>query len=52
MFLCFCSDYSGAENPTSFYGEFSVCSDGPANVNQYEKIGKLYLIFKFNKVLQ
>ncbi|CAF4602738.1 unnamed protein product [Rotaria sp. Silwood1] len=33
------SDYSGVDNPTSFYGEFSVCSDGPANINQYEKIG-------------
>ncbi|CAF1023237.1 unnamed protein product [Rotaria sordida] len=33
------SDYSGTDNPTSFYGEFSVCSDGPANLNQYEKIG-------------
>ncbi|CAF2391956.1 unnamed protein product [Rotaria sp. Silwood2] len=33
------SDYSGVDNPTSFYGEFSACSDGPANLNQYEKIG-------------
>jgi hypothetical protein len=37
----FFSDYSGADNLTSFYGEFSVCSDGPANANQYEKIGKI-----------
>ena len=34
------SDYSGPENVTSFYGEFSVCSEGPANINQYEKIGR------------
>ena len=34
------SDYSGPDNPNSFYGEFSICSDGPANFNQYEKIGR------------
>ncbi|CAF1240131.1 unnamed protein product [Adineta ricciae] len=33
------SDYSGPENANSFYGEFSVCSDAPTNLNQYEKIG-------------
>ena len=37
--ICTFSDYSGPENVASFYGEFSVCSEGPANLNQYEKIG-------------
>jgi hypothetical protein len=39
--FCFLSDYSGPDNPNSFYGEFSICSDGPTNLNQYEKIGKI-----------
>jgi len=38
------SDYNGQDNPTSFYGEFSICSDGPTNLNQYEKIGKIYFL--------
>lgn len=34
------SDYSGGENPTSLYGDVSVCSDGQTQLNQYEKIGQ------------
>ncbi|CAF3639551.1 unnamed protein product [Adineta steineri] len=43
------SDYSGVDNPNSFYGEFSVCSDGPIIPNQYEKIGSsIHHTAKFN----
>ncbi|CAF0944452.1 unnamed protein product, partial [Adineta steineri] len=42
-------DYSGVDNPNSFYGEFSVCSDGPIIPNQYEKIGSsIHHTAKFN----
>ncbi len=42
------SDYNGHDHPTSFYGEFSICSDGPINLNQYEKIGKIYLTIEYS----
>ncbi|CAF1237248.1 unnamed protein product [Didymodactylos carnosus] len=33
------SDYNGIDNPTSVYGDFSVCSIGPVHPPQYEHIG-------------